>query len=83
MLKTPPDFDRSEKELMRALEIGGKNFVRAHLDLFNLNVRRRTLDKAVVNLETYLRDAPKAPDTGEVRTRLEGVKKLIAQQQAK
>jgi tetratricopeptide (TPR) repeat protein len=83
MLKTPPDFDRSEKELMRALEMGGKNFVRAHLDLFNLNVRRRTLDKAVVNLETYLRDAPKAPDTGEVRTRLEGVKKLIAQQQGK
>ena len=80
MLKTPPDYDRSEKELTRALEIGGKNFVRIHLDLFNLNVRRRTFDKAVLNLEAYLKDAPNAPDTEEVRKRLDNLKKILAQQ---
>ena len=83
MLKTPPDYDRSEKELNRALEMGGKSLVRTHLDLFNLNIRRRTFDKAVFHLEAYLKDAPNAPDAEEVRKRLENVKKFLAQQQGK
>ncbi|MCI0662674.1 MAG: hypothetical protein L0220_16530 [Acidobacteria bacterium] len=83
MLKTPPDYDRSEKELTRALEMGGKSMVRTHLDMFNLNIRRRTLDKAVLNLEAYLKDAPNSPDAEEVRKRLENVKKILAQQKGK
>ena len=83
MLKTPPDYDRAEKEFTRALEMGGKSMVRTQLDLFNLNIRRRSLDKAAINLETYLKDAPNAPDAEEVRKRLENVKKILAQQQGK
>jgi tetratricopeptide (TPR) repeat protein len=83
MLKTPPDYDRSEKEFMRALDMGGKSMVRTHLDLFNLNVRRRTLDKAVFHLEAYLKDAPNAPDAEEVRKRLDSARKILAQQQRK
>ena len=42
----PPDIDRAEKELQRAVESGGKEFSYVHLHLFNLNLRRKSLDKA-------------------------------------
>jgi len=80
MSKRPPDYDRAEKELTRALELGKREFAYVRLYLFNLNVRRQRLDKAAGQLEAYLKEAPDAPDAEQVRQRLDKVKKAIEQQ---
>jgi tetratricopeptide (TPR) repeat protein len=82
MSKQPPDYDRAEKELTRALELGKREFVYVRLQLFNLNLRRQRLDKAAEQLEAYLKEAPDAPDVEQVQQRLEKVKKAIEQQKA-
>jgi len=82
MLKTPPELDRAEKELTRALAMGKKDLVYVRKYLFNLNVRRQAMDKAAEQLEAYLREAPDAPDAPEVRQTLNKVKKMMAQQAA-
>jgi tetratricopeptide (TPR) repeat protein len=80
MSNNPPDFNRAEKEMNRALDLGGKNFAHVHLYLFNLNIRRQSIDKAAAQLEAYLKDAPNAPNAEEVRQMLAKVKKAMAQQ---
>jgi tetratricopeptide (TPR) repeat protein len=80
MSNNPPDFDRAEKEMIRSLDLGGKSFAYARLHLFNLNLRRKTPDKAVEHLEAYLKEAPDAPDAQDVRERLTNIKKALAQQ---
>lgn len=82
MSKQPPDFDRAEKEMTRALELGKKEFVQVRQYLFNLNLRRQRLDKAAEQLEAYLKEAPDAPDVEQVRQTLAKVKKTIDQQKA-
>ena len=82
MSKQPPDYDRAEKELTRALELGKREFVYVRLQLFNLNLRRQRLDKAAEHLEAYLKEAPDAPDVEQVQRRLDKVKKAIEQQKA-
>jgi|SRR5262245_48079659 len=83
MHKQPPDYDRAEKELTRALELGKKEFAApVRLHLFNLYVRRQRLDKAAEQLEAYLKEAPNAPEAEEVRLRLARLKKAIEQQKA-
>ena len=82
MSKQPPDYDRAEKELTRALELGKREFVYVRLQLFNLNLRRQRLDKATEQLEAYLKEAPDAPDVEQVQQRLDKVKKAIEQQKA-
>jgi tetratricopeptide (TPR) repeat protein len=82
MSKQPPDLDRAEKELTRAMEIGKKDLVYVRKYLFNLNVRRQKMDKAAEQLEAYLKEAPDAPDAPDVRQMLEKVKKMLAQQKA-
>jgi tetratricopeptide (TPR) repeat protein len=82
MSKQPPDYDRAEKELTRALELGKRGFVYVRLQLFNLNLRRQRLDKAAEQLEAYLKEAPDAPDVEQVQQRLDKVKKAIEQQKA-
>ena len=82
MYKQPPDYDRAEKELTRALELGKREFVYVRLQMFNLNLRRQRLDKAAEQLEAYLKEAPDAPDVEQVRQRLDKVKKAIEQQKA-
>jgi len=82
MSKQPPDYDRAEKELTRALDLGKREFVYVRLQLFNLNLRRQRLDKAAEQLEAYLKEAPDAPDVEQVRQRLDKVKKAIEQQKA-
>jgi tetratricopeptide (TPR) repeat protein len=79
MSKTPPDYDRAEKEMTRALELGKRDFIQVRKHLFNLNLRQQKLDKAAEQLEAYLKDAPEAPDAEQVRQTLERVKKMIAQ----
>jgi len=82
MSKQPPDYDRAEKELTRALELGKREFVYVRLELFNLNLRQQRLDKAAEQLEAYLKEAPDAPDVEQVQQRLDKVKKAIEQQKA-
>jgi tetratricopeptide (TPR) repeat protein len=82
MSKQPPDYDRAEKELTRALELGKREFAYVRLYLFNLNLRRQRLDKAAEQLEAYLKEAPDAVDAEQVRQRLDRVKKAIEQQKA-
>jgi tetratricopeptide (TPR) repeat protein len=82
MSKQPPDYDRAEKELTRALESGKREFVYVRLQLFNLNLRRQRLDKAAEQLEAYLKEAPDAPDVEQVQQRLDKVKQAIEQQKA-
>jgi tetratricopeptide (TPR) repeat protein len=82
MSKQPPDYDRAEKELTRALDLGKREFVYVRLQLFNLNLRRQKLDKAAEQLEAYLKEAPDAPDVEQVRQRLDKVKKALEQQKA-
>jgi tetratricopeptide (TPR) repeat protein len=80
MYVDPPDFDRAEKEMTRALDLGGKGFAHARLYLFNLAIKRQTMDKAAAQLEAYLKDAPNASNAEEVRQMLAKVKKAMAQQ---
>jgi tetratricopeptide (TPR) repeat protein len=82
MSKQPPDYDRAEKELARAMELGKREFVYVRQILFNLNLRRQRLDKAAEQLEAYLKEAPDAPDVEQVRQTLDKVKKAIEQQKA-
>lgn len=80
MSKPQPDYDRAEKELLRALEMGKGNLVHVRKYLFNLYVRRQMMDKAVAQLEAYLKEAPEAPDAADVRQMLDKVRKAIAKQ---
>lgn len=82
MMKPQPEFDRAERELLRTLEMGKRDFVHVRKYLFNLNVRRQTMDKAAEQLEAYLREVPEAPDATDVRLMLDKVRKAIAKQKA-
>lgn len=82
MMKPQPEFDRAERELLRTLEMGKRDFVHVRKYLFNLNVRRQTMDKAAEQLEAYLREVPDAPDATDVRLMLDKVRKAIAKQKA-
>lgn len=82
MSKQLPDYDRAEKELTRALELGNRDFLQVRKYLFNLNLRQQKLDKAAEQLEAYLKEAPDAPDADAVREMLDKVKKMMAQQKA-
>jgi tetratricopeptide (TPR) repeat protein len=76
----PPELDRAERELQRALESGGRDFSHVRLHLFNLNFRRRTWDKAAQQLESFLKESPDAPNAPAVRETLGKLRKMIAQQ---
>jgi len=62
--------------------LGKREFAHVRKSLFNLNLRRRRLDKAAEQLEAYLKEAPDAPDADKVRQELGKVKKVIEQQKA-
>jgi tetratricopeptide (TPR) repeat protein len=78
MEKQPPEVDRAERELTKAVDLGGKEFGYVRLHLFNLNLRRQNLDKAAVQLEAYLRESPNAPNAPQVRDMLGKLKKQMA-----
>ena len=82
MSKNPADFDLAEKELTRVIDLGKKDFAYVHKLIFNINIRRQKYDKAAAQLDAYLKEAPDAPDTQEVRLMLDKVKKAMAKQQA-
>lgn len=77
MEKQPPEVDRAEKELTKACELGGKEFSYVRLHLFNLNLRRQSLDKAALQLEAYLRESPNAQNAPQVRDALDKIRKQL------
>ncbi|MCW5970930.1 MAG: tetratricopeptide repeat protein [Blastocatellales bacterium] len=79
MEKQPADLDRAEKELVRAVALGGREFSYVRLYLFNLNWRRQSLDKAAEQLEAYLKESPGAQNAPQVREKLDALKKKIAE----
>lgn len=80
MSKKEPDYDRAEKELQRAIDMGKGSLAAAHKFIYNIHLRRRAWDKAVGQLEAYLKEAPDARDVPEVRGMLEKLKKMMAGQ---
>jgi Flp pilus assembly protein TadD len=78
MDREPASFEQAERELLKARSLGGPEMVKSRQYLCNLYIRSRNWDKAAEQLETYLQEAPGAPDAGVVREKLGQIKKMIA-----
>src|SRR5204863_1845346 len=61
------NFTLAEASLQRALAIN-PGMGLANLALYNVYLRRRQLDKALVQLDTYVEKHPNAPDKEHVQT---------------
>jgi tetratricopeptide (TPR) repeat protein len=68
-------FDEAEKELNLAITLGGEQMKEAHRYLGAIYHARGDDEKAIAQLETYLRIAPKAEDAGAVRDLIKQLKK--------
>lgn len=78
LLKVEPlDYERVEKELMRALQLAGKDIPQAHLHLFNLYTRRKDYQKALAQLDEFLKDAPNSPEAEAVRQKRDSLRKVV------
>jgi len=60
-------FDEAEKELTRAVTLGGDEVTEAYRYLAGIYNARGDSVRAIAELETYLRVAPKSPDAEHVR----------------
>ena len=61
-------LDEAEKSLKEAYSIGGPNQARtAHLYLASIYSTRKEYQKAIAELETYLRENPKAPNASKIQ----------------
>ncbi|HKS08749.1 MAG TPA: tetratricopeptide repeat protein [Pyrinomonadaceae bacterium] len=67
-------FDDAEKELNTAITLGGEQMKEAHRYLGAIYHARGDNEKAIAQLETYLRIAPKADDAGAVRDLIKQLK---------
>lgn len=67
-------FDDAEKELNAAITLGGEQMKEAHRYLGAIYHARGDNDRAIIQLETYLRIAPKAEDAGAVRDLIKQLK---------
>ncbi|MBI3422320.1 MAG: tetratricopeptide repeat protein [Acidobacteria bacterium] len=76
MLVEPLDYERVEKEFKRALQIAGKEIPQAHLHLFNLYTRHKEYQKALTQLDEYLKDAPNTPEAEVVRQKRDALRKV-------
>ena len=68
-------FDDAEKELNTSVTLGGDQMKEAHRYLGAIYHARGDTERAIVQLETYLRIAPKAEDAGAVRDLIKQLKK--------
>ncbi len=72
-------LDEAEKSLKEAYSIGGPNQARtAHLYLASIYSTRKEYQKAIAELETYLRENPKAPNASKIQ---EAITKMKAKLQ--
>ncbi len=76
----PADYERAEKEFNRTLQIAGKEVPQAHLHLFNLYTRRKEYQKALGQLDEFLKAAPNAPEAASVRQKRDALKKVVSRQ---
>jgi tetratricopeptide (TPR) repeat protein len=61
-------LDEAEKSLKEAYSIGGPNQARtAHLYLASIYSTRKEYQKAITELETYLRENPKTPNASKIQ----------------
>jgi len=61
-------LDEAEKSLKEAYSIGGPIQARtAHLYLASIYSTRKEYQKAIAELETYLRENPKAPNASKIQ----------------
>ena len=67
-------FDEAEKELNAAITLGGEQMKEAHRYLGAIYHARGDTERAITQLETYLRIAPKADDAGAVRDLIKQLK---------
>jgi tetratricopeptide (TPR) repeat protein len=67
-------FDEAETELNSAITLGGEQMKEAHRYLGAIYHARGQTDKAIAQLETYLRIAPKADDADAVRQLIKQLK---------
>lgn len=68
-------FDDAEKELNTAISLGGEQMKEAHRYLGAIYHARGDDQRAIAELETYLRIAPKADDAEPVRQLIQQLKK--------
>jgi tetratricopeptide (TPR) repeat protein len=66
--------DEAEKELVRAVDLGGEEISSAHRYLGALYSERGDKARAIVELETYLRLVPKARDAEQIRAIIKGLR---------
>jgi tetratricopeptide (TPR) repeat protein len=67
-LKNTGRLDQAEKSLKEAYSVGGPTQARtAHLHLASIYSTRKEYQKAITELETYLRENPKATNASQVR----------------
>ena len=66
--------DDAEKELRRAIELGGEEVNLAHRYLGALYSERGDKGRAIAELETYLRLVPKAKDADQIREIIKGLR---------
>ena len=66
--KNTGKMDQAERSLKEAYSLGGPTQARtAHLYLASIYSTRKEYQKAIAELETYLRENPKAPNASQVR----------------
>ena len=72
-----PDPERAEKEVSRAIALGGSSFAYGRKILFNWYLRQDQLARAADQLEAYLQVAGGEPDAEEVRQVLKRIRQRI------
>ena len=69
-----PRYDEAEKELQRAVQLGGDQIVSAHYYLAGIYWRNGRHRLAADELETYLKLAPNAPDAERTRATIKDLR---------
>jgi tetratricopeptide (TPR) repeat protein len=68
------DLDVAERELGKALEIGGPQYSVAHFHLAGVHLKKGDRDRAIHELETYLAASPSGDQANQARQLLEQIK---------
>jgi len=74
-------FDVAEKELTRAVSMGGNEMNEAHRVLAIIYSSKGDKTKAATEIETYLKINPKAPDAEQLQKVLESLRSQMSQKQ--
>jgi tetratricopeptide (TPR) repeat protein len=67
-------LDDAERELQRAVALGGDQMAQAHYYLGGIHWAKKDYKRAVDELETYLKLKPKAPNAEQVRATIKDLR---------